>query len=291
MISLYPKNLLIDQQVIAHRGAGKHAPENTLAAFRLGYQYGFRHFSCDVHLSEDRELFLLHGNDLTETTNGYGLAEKSSWDLLSKLDAGEKFSPLYTGEPIPRFEAIINFIISNYCRLNIAVKAKSDRAYDVGSLVAKRLYRKIIDRLDECVDLIFDENPDRLFERLFNEMLAAPTDYCIKNQFLITSSEKAALAGAFDVQPWIPRGYIIDPNKNAFNGDWDALFTELAPLKCCALIVPAEWITVASVEHAQKEGYLLFAAVTSEIIEIDQLLKLGAASVITDNMDAAACFS
>ena len=29
---------------IAHRGAGKLAPENTLAAFRLGAQYGYRMF-------------------------------------------------------------------------------------------------------------------------------------------------------------------------------------------------------------------------------------------------------
>ena len=38
---------------IAHRGAGKLAPENTLAAFRVGAGHGYRAFECDVKLSAD----------------------------------------------------------------------------------------------------------------------------------------------------------------------------------------------------------------------------------------------
>ena len=43
---------------IAHRGAGKLAPENTLAAFRLGSRHGYRAFECDVKLSRDDVPFL-----------------------------------------------------------------------------------------------------------------------------------------------------------------------------------------------------------------------------------------
>ena len=45
---------------IAHRGAGRLAPENTLAAFRTGAAHGFRAFECDVKLSADGVPFLLH---------------------------------------------------------------------------------------------------------------------------------------------------------------------------------------------------------------------------------------
>ena len=38
---------------IAHRGAGNLAPENTLAAFKLGASHGYRMFECDVKLSAD----------------------------------------------------------------------------------------------------------------------------------------------------------------------------------------------------------------------------------------------
>ena len=42
---------------VAHRGAGKLAPENTLAAFRVGAGHGYRAFECDVKLSADGVLF------------------------------------------------------------------------------------------------------------------------------------------------------------------------------------------------------------------------------------------
>ena len=52
---------------IAHRGAGKLAPENTLAAFRLGAAHGYRAFECDVKLSADGVPFLLHDATLDRT--------------------------------------------------------------------------------------------------------------------------------------------------------------------------------------------------------------------------------
>src|SRR3989344_3112753 len=45
---------------IAHSGAGKLAPENTLTAFRLGAQHGYRMFECDAKLSADGVPFLMH---------------------------------------------------------------------------------------------------------------------------------------------------------------------------------------------------------------------------------------
>ena len=54
---------------VAHRGAGKLAPENTLSAFRLGASHGYRMFECDVKLSADGVPFLLHDATLTRTTN------------------------------------------------------------------------------------------------------------------------------------------------------------------------------------------------------------------------------
>ena len=54
---------------VAHRGAGKLAPENTLAAFRVGASHGFRMFECDVKLSADGVPFLMHDATLQRTTN------------------------------------------------------------------------------------------------------------------------------------------------------------------------------------------------------------------------------
>ena len=67
---------------IGHRGAGQLAPENTLAAFRLGAQHGYRMFECDAKLSADDQVFLLHDTTLERTTNGRGLASGLGWPCL-----------------------------------------------------------------------------------------------------------------------------------------------------------------------------------------------------------------
>ena len=70
---------------IAHRGAGKLAPENTLAAFRLGAHYGYRMAECDVKLSADGVPFLLHDDDLARTTNAATAKTYIKADLSIKV--------------------------------------------------------------------------------------------------------------------------------------------------------------------------------------------------------------
>ena len=55
------------------------APENTLAAFRVGAAHGFRAFECDVKLSADGVPFLLHDAMLERTTYGHGHAGDLDW--------------------------------------------------------------------------------------------------------------------------------------------------------------------------------------------------------------------
>src|SRR5690349_16823232 len=75
-------------RLAAHRGAGKLAPENTLAAFRLGYAHGYRMVEFDVKLAGDGVSFLLHDATLDRTTTGNGRADALGWRELSQLDAG-----------------------------------------------------------------------------------------------------------------------------------------------------------------------------------------------------------
>ena len=78
---------------IAHRGAGKLAPENTLAAFRLGAAHGWRMFECDVKLSADGVPFLLHDATLERTTNGQGLAGDKPWGQQRQDHAPKRVRP------------------------------------------------------------------------------------------------------------------------------------------------------------------------------------------------------
>lgn len=87
--------------IIAHRGDSAHAPENTLAAFRLAMQNGADGVELDVSLSADGELIVCHDNTVDRTTQGKGKIADLSLAQLKELDAGAWFSPSFAGERLP----------------------------------------------------------------------------------------------------------------------------------------------------------------------------------------------
>lgn len=120
---------------IAHRGAGRLAPENTLAAFRVGAAHGYRAFECDVKLSADGVPFLLHDATLDRTTPERGTAGARSWAELSRIDAGGWHSRGFAGEPLPSLEAIAGYVQRNGFALNIEIKPTPGQERDTGLAV------------------------------------------------------------------------------------------------------------------------------------------------------------
>jgi glycerophosphoryl diester phosphodiesterase len=120
----------------AHRGAGKLAPENTLAAMRLGYAHGYRMVEFDVKLSGDGVPFLLHDETLDRTTDGRGRADALTWAELSKLDAGSWHSAGYSGEPLPTLATIARWAIASGVACNIEIKPTPGRDESTGAAVA-----------------------------------------------------------------------------------------------------------------------------------------------------------
>ncbi|KGW50396.1 glycerophosphoryl diester phosphodiesterase family protein [Burkholderia pseudomallei MSHR684] len=59
-------------RVVAHRGGGALAPENTLAALDAGAHYGHKMVEFDAKLSADGVAFLLHDDTVERTSNGAG---------------------------------------------------------------------------------------------------------------------------------------------------------------------------------------------------------------------------
>ena len=121
---------------IAHRGAGKAAPENTLAAFRAGMAAGFRGFECDVQLSRDGVPFLLHDDDLERTSNGGGLACAQDWLQLASLDAGRWHGPAFAGEPLARLLELATLAAAEGLAINLELKPSPGQAERVGAGVA-----------------------------------------------------------------------------------------------------------------------------------------------------------
>jgi glycerophosphoryl diester phosphodiesterase len=71
-----------------HRGNPAEHPENTLASFRSAIELGVDMIECDVHLTADGELVVIHDHTLDRTTDGTGLVGRHTLAELRRLDAG-----------------------------------------------------------------------------------------------------------------------------------------------------------------------------------------------------------
>jgi glycerophosphoryl diester phosphodiesterase len=81
-------------QIIAHRGASRERPENTLAAFSRAVELGAHGVELDVHCTTDGVLVVHHDHRLAD---GRALAALS-WPDLADVRV--------RGEPIPRLEQV-----------------------------------------------------------------------------------------------------------------------------------------------------------------------------------------
>src|SRR5436853_5253435 len=81
-----------------HRGNPDEFPENTLASFRSAIDLGVDLIECDVHLTADGQLAVIHDHLLDRTTNGRGFVRDLTMAEIKRLDAGSWKSPHFSGE-------------------------------------------------------------------------------------------------------------------------------------------------------------------------------------------------
>lgn len=271
----YPK-------LIAHRGAGKKAPENTMAAFHLGAQNGYTMFECDVRLSQDKTLFLLHDDTLDRTTNLAGLAQEKTWSELSKADAGSWHSDASQHEKLMSFENLIDYVLENRYRLDIEVKPNQGEAYETGKAVALFLQTRMRQKIDYYVERFFKEDPQSFFASLHDALVQTPEPYCLKNQFFISSFEPEALRGAKESVPKIPRALLID--------DWSqgeaVIWETIESLECRGVITNYKIMSQAFLDKCHQAGRFVMVYTVNKMTDIMSLLEMGVDSVITDNMNA-----
>lgn len=92
--------------VLGHRGACAHAPENTLAAFRLALDCGADGFELDARLTRDKVVMVLHDATVNRVTDGRGRLAALTQAEVERLDAGRRYDPLFEGERIPTLQKV-----------------------------------------------------------------------------------------------------------------------------------------------------------------------------------------
>lgn len=78
--------------IVAHRGASRQAPENTMEAFQLAVDAGADAIELDVHLTADGQLAVIHDETLERTTDHTGRVADQTMAQIREADAGATFS-------------------------------------------------------------------------------------------------------------------------------------------------------------------------------------------------------
>jgi len=233
---------------IAHRGAGKLAPENTLAAFRLGAAHGYRAFECDVKLSADGVPFLLHDATLNRTTNALGVAGERPWAELSRLDAGGWHSPRYAGEPPASLQAVAAFLQANGFWLDLEIKPTPGTEAHTGAVIATEVVR------------------------LWRGQALMP---------LLSSFQPEALRAARDSEPGLARALLFD-------GQHPRAFDLALDLGCVALVSSHNVMDEVLLARVHAAGMRAMVYTVNEFDRATALRTLGVDGIITDAVDKLA---
>jgi glycerophosphoryl diester phosphodiesterase len=232
-------------QWIAHRGGGALAPENTMAAMRMGLQMGYAAVEFDVKLSRDNHCILLHDDTLERTSNGSGLAAAHDYAALAALDAGSWYGPAFRGEPIPSLADVARHCLQHGVVANVELKPCTGRARDTGRHVASAA------------------------AQLWRGQALPP---------LLSSFSLEALEAARVAAPDLPCGWLVEH----WPQDWRA---RLAALGGVALHSDQILLTEARVAEVKDAGFKLLAYTVNQAARATDLLAWGVDGIITDALD------
>ena len=238
-------------RLVAHRGAGKLAPENTLTAMRVGHAHGYRMVEFDVKLAADNVSFLLHDATLERTTSGRGRADALLWRELSRLDAGGWHSAKYAGEPLPTLASIARWARAHGVHCNVEIKPTPGRERETGAAVA----------LDAAT--------------LWRDADTMP---------LLSSFSEASLEAARDAVPEIPRALLLD----TVPADWK---DRLRHLECVAMAVQHAALTADIVKNVRATGHRVLCFTPNDATRIGELAGWDVDTIITDAVDHIAADS
>jgi glycerophosphoryl diester phosphodiesterase len=167
--------------VVAHRGASRRAPENTVEGFRLAVELGADAVELDVHLTSDGQLAVIHDETLERTTGRPGRVAEMTMDAIREADAGATFSPAAEEHPF------------------------AGRGLTVPTL------GEVLDWLPADIGLVIEVKP----RAAADAVVAAVSEHAVRSDERLTviSFDEAAIERVRELDPWIRTGYLLVPSQ------------------------------------------------------------------------------
>lgn len=229
-------------RLIGHRGAARHAPENTLSGMRTGALQGALWVELDVKITRDGVPILMHDDDVDRTTNGHGRVADMDFDDIRRLDAGAWFGADFRGERVPTLAEAIQAAQLLDINLNLEIKPCPGRDEQTAGIALSMALN------------------------LWPADLPPP---------LISSFSVESLAMAKVVAPHWPRGYLMDEEP----ADWADIADRLG---AATINIDAKKQTEDTIRAFRATGRPVLAYTVNDADQARQLFQWGVAGVFTD---------
>ena len=244
-------------RVLAHRGGGALAPENTIAAIRVGLECGFRAVEFDAMLTGDEVPVLMHDPTLERTALIVGAVSERSAAELERTDVGGWHSARFVGETVPTLQRTLRFCRDHDIWPNIEIKPAPGFEVATGAAIARVTAHVYADLIRPGGDRADQADP------------RVP---------LLSSFAPAALIAAREVEPSLPRGWLVD----SVPPEWRA---EIARLDCVALHADHRHLTAVLAREIKQAGKWLFCYTVNSPKRARTIFGWGVDAFCTDAID------
>ncbi len=231
-------------RILAHRGAGVLAPENTLVALRLAATFGFAGVEVDARLAADDTPVLMHDADVDRTTDGTGEVRGLDAGTLRKLDAGVWFGNEFAGEHVPTLDAAAALCRGQGQWMNVEIKAEPGDEAEAGRHIASEV------------------------ARLWSGTSPPP---------LLSSFSEAVLQAAAHGAPELPRGLLFDDLPD----DW---IDRARALRCASVHCRHDTLTAERIRAAHEAGLGVLAYTVNDTERALALFGAGVDALVTDEL-------
>ncbi|NMP38537.1 MAG: glycerophosphodiester phosphodiesterase [Clostridiales bacterium] len=240
-------------KVIAHRGASKVCPQNTIPAFKKAVEMGADGFENDVHLTKDGRIVVCHNYNIDDTSNGSGYINDLTFDELRSYDFGSYFSADFAGTQIPTLEEFLDVARDGDIEvINIEIKGPRDGNLEI---------------VKKTIDMVKDFG---LFDRL-----------------LISSFDDKSLLACKQIDPRTQTGLLYSPDSPIIERIFDDQLGFAESLGCDAVHPLFFYVDEDYVADSHKRGMKVNPWTTDTEMIINGMLDCGCDGLITDYPDLA----
>lgn len=228
--------------IIAHRGAGSDAPENTLAAIHATNASGINWIEIDIKITYDGVPILMHDDTIDRTTTGSGAVAEMNWADLQKVKIKSDHFPNHQDETIPWLPDVVRAIVDHKMSLIAEIKPCPGRS-----------------RATTMVSIIE-------LAKIWPERGALP---------VISSFDIESLETAGQLEPHWPRCLSFDK----LDSEWRA---KVERVGACAMAIKEDVLTRDFVDEVNRLRLPLLAYTVNDPLRAKELLAWGVSAVYAD---------